>query len=389
MGPEAAAAAPYGGGGGGRGGGAPPAAAGRPVDLGGPESVAAGGPGEWKGGVGGAHSMQEVDLGGVLDSVAADGRGGGGKGGPEGEGEPADRWAACYLCWVFLGMGILFPWNAFITAVDYFGLLYPIRQVDRWFSVVYMAPNLVTEVVMVRFGQRVRAGTRVQVGFWAFAVALLVIPIIDAAGIEQDTAGAAVGGWSFIVTLAAVALTGAADAVAQGSLFGMAANLPGRYTSALCTGTAVSGVVVNICRMVTKAAFPQDAHGQMVSSYIYFGIAITVCFACVYIFTAVLPRLPVMLWHTLRRRAEAEEGAGRGGSALAMEMTSLRGPGADSSSGHHPVGASVTSRSIEMASVKRAELADAHAAGNMSALDQLRVFKKIWVYPVCLCFVYW
>ena len=197
------------------------------------------------------------------------------------------------------------------------------------------------------------------------------------------------GGWSFIVTLVAVALTGAADAVAQGSLFGMAANLPGRYTSALCTGTAVSGVVVNICRMVTKAAFPQDAHGQMVSSYIYFGIAITVCFACVYIFTAVLPRLPVMLWHTLRRRAEAEEGAARGGSALAMEMTSLRGPGADSSSGHHPVGASVTSRSIEMASVKRAELADAPAAANMSALDQLRVFRKIWVYPVCLCFVYW
>ena len=340
----------------------------------------------WKGGVGGAHSMQQVDLGGVLDSVAADGPGGGGKGGPEAEEEPADRWAACYLCWVFLGMGILFPWNAFITAVDYFGLLYPGRQVDRWFSVVYMAPNLVTEVVMVRFGQRVRAGTRVQVGFGAFAAALLVIPIIDAAGIEQDAAGAAVGGWSFIVTLAAVALTGAADAVAQGSLFGMAANLPGRYTSALCTGTAVSGVVVNICRMVTKAAFPQDEHGQMVSSYIYFGIAITVCFACVYIFTAVLPRLPVMLWHTLRHRAEAGEEAAGGGSA--MEMTSLRGPGADSS-GHHPVGASVTSRSIEMASVKRAELADAHAAANMSTMDQWRVFKKIWVYPVCLCFVYW
>jgi equilibrative nucleoside transporter 1/2/3 len=35
-----------------------------------------------------------------------------------------------WICFV-LGAGILFPWNAYITAVDYFEVLYPGRHIDR------------------------------------------------------------------------------------------------------------------------------------------------------------------------------------------------------------------------------------------------------------------
>ena len=118
----------------------------------------------------------------------------------------------------------------------------------------YFFPNVVTSIVVVRFGQRLRTSTRLHIGFWIFAVCLIIIPLIDGAGIQQDATGAAIGSWSWYVTLVTAGLTGCADAIAQGSLFGMAANMPERYTAAGFTGTAASGVIAQLVRIITNIA---------------------------------------------------------------------------------------------------------------------------------------
>ena len=58
------------------------------------------------------------------------------------EDAPEDHKNVAYWSCVALGAGILFPWNAWITAVDYFEMTYPGRHVDRVFPVLYFFPNV-------------------------------------------------------------------------------------------------------------------------------------------------------------------------------------------------------------------------------------------------------
>lgn len=54
-----------------------------------------------------------------------------------------------YFIFFLLGTGFLLPWNAFITATDYFALLYPSQHVDTVFSVAYMIPNVTLLLLLV------------------------------------------------------------------------------------------------------------------------------------------------------------------------------------------------------------------------------------------------
>ena len=131
--------------------------------------------------------------------------------------------------------------------MDYFGSesMYPDAHVDRLFGVLYFIPNLCALPLVLRFGHVVSPRWRVRVGYFAFLVALVA--------------------QALVVGLAplclCVALTGVADALAQGSLFGVVAPMPERYTQALMGGTSVAGLVVSLLRLVTKAAFPANDSG--------------------------------------------------------------------------------------------------------------------------------
>ena len=58
------------------------------------------------------------------------------------EDPPPDKGHVAYLTFFWLGAGFLFPWNAFITGIDYFASLYPESHIDYVFSVSYMLPNM-------------------------------------------------------------------------------------------------------------------------------------------------------------------------------------------------------------------------------------------------------
>ena len=51
---------------------------------------------------------------------------GGGGGSSGGSGKRACTWDAAYLCYLLLGAGTLIPWNALITAADYWEARYPV-----------------------------------------------------------------------------------------------------------------------------------------------------------------------------------------------------------------------------------------------------------------------
>lgn len=138
---------------------------------------------------------------------------------------PQDVGDRAYWMCFYLGAGILFPWNAYITAVDYFEMLYPGRHIDRVFGVLYFIPNLSTLPLVLRFGHLVSARARVRFGYAMFLLCLIV-PSIHAGGLG--------------LLCIAVMLTGVADASAQGSLFGAIGPMPEKYTQALMGGTSFS-----------------------------------------------------------------------------------------------------------------------------------------------------
>ena len=215
-----------------------------------------------------------------------------------GSSPPEDRRGFVYRACFFLGAGILFPWNSYITAVDYFERVHPGKHVDRVFGVLYFLPNLLMLVLVLRFGNLVPPGARVRLGFCLFLLCLLVPAFTSNLGI----------------LCAGIALNGMADALAQGSLFAQVASMPETYTQALMGGTSLSGLIVSVLRAVTKASFPSTDSGAAASASTYFVAAALWVLACLVLYGE-LERSEVFRWHVARaaRASALREGTREGG----------------------------------------------------------------------------
>ncbi|CAO2187400.1 unnamed protein product [Urochloa humidicola] len=241
---------------------------------------------------------------------------------PSSPAPPADRLGLGYLIFFTLGAGFLLPWNAFITAVDYFAFLYPGAPVDRVFSVAYMLSCLLPLLLIVLCFPKSSAPARINTGLALFTLALLVVPAMDAAYVKGRPGlyGA------FDVTVAATVLCGVADALVQGGVIGFAGELPERYMQAVVAGTAASGVLVSAMRVFTKALYPQDAHGLRQSAILYFIVGIVVMILCIVCYN-VADKLPVVVYYkNIKKRAQkAEVGGGMTGPAWRSTLWSIVG----------------------------------------------------------------
>ncbi|KAL6274833.1 hypothetical protein ACE6H2_025525 [Prunus campanulata] len=223
----------------------------------------------------------------------------GGVKGLEYQAEPRDAYKIAYIIHFLLGAGNLLPWNAFITAVDYFGHLYPTKHVEKVFSVAYMSSSVVVLVVMMSWGswwEKMSPRLRLNLGFSLFILSLIVAPVTDwfwysTTGSSSGRANAGYG-----VTVASVVVCGLADGLVGGSLMGSAGKLPKKYMQAVFAGTASSGVIISLLRISTKAMLPQTPKGLRTSAHLYFMVS-TVFLLCCIIGCNLLYRLTVMQEH--------------------------------------------------------------------------------------------
>ncbi|KAI3775446.1 hypothetical protein L1987_50022 [Smallanthus sonchifolius] len=203
---------------------------------------------------------------------------------------PKDTYKIAYIIHFLLGAGNLLPWNALITATDYFGHLYPDKHVEKVFSVAYMSSTLLILIVMINwsnFSRLVSFQVRMNIGFTMFVVSLMVSPTIDWACWHEKSTSA------FYVVVASVVICGLADGLIGGSLIGSAGKLPKEYMQAVFAGTASSGILVSFLRIITKASLPHDPEGLKKSAHLYFLVSTVImlfCMAC----CTLLYKLPVM-----------------------------------------------------------------------------------------------
>ncbi|KAG9455766.1 hypothetical protein H6P81_000274 [Aristolochia fimbriata] len=209
--------------------------------------------------------------------------------------EPRDSYNLAYLIHFVLGASNLLPWNAFITAVDYFGYLYPGKHVNKVFSVAYMSSSLLLLLVLIcsrKYSRKPGVKLRMNLGFSLFVFSLLTIPIMDWACQSNDKR------WdkAYTVTVVVVGICGLADGLIGGTLIGSVGKLPKRYMQATFVGTASSGVLLSFLRLITKASVPQTPRGLRTSAHIYFIVSIIIVQSCI-VFNNILDRLPVIQYH--------------------------------------------------------------------------------------------
>lgn len=153
---------------------------------------------------------------------------------------PKDTFHIAYIIYFTLGTGYLLPWNAFITAVDYFTYLYPDVMVDRIFAIVYMIVGLICLLLIVAFADKTSSFVRINVGMFLFVVALVTVPLMDVFYVDGRVG--VYGG--FAVTVCLTGICGIGDALVQGGVIGSAGELPERYMQATVAGTAASGILL-------------------------------------------------------------------------------------------------------------------------------------------------
>ncbi|KAK6151772.1 hypothetical protein DH2020_014407 [Rehmannia glutinosa] len=171
-----------------------------------------------------------------------------------------DTYKIAYVVHFFLGAGNLLPWNALITAVDYFGYLYPDRHVEKVFSVVYMASSLLVLVMLLsRRNNLVGLRLRMNLGFCMFVVSLMATPIMHWAWDKNEYSKMMMMGSNkaYYMVVGSVLVCGLADGLIGGSLIGTAGKLPKQYMQAVFAGTASSGFLAeNIKSNLLKDWYP-------------------------------------------------------------------------------------------------------------------------------------
>lgn len=113
-----------------------------------------------------------------------------------------------------------------------------------------------------------------------FFLLFLSIPLLDLLFIRNNEGTST----SLAVTIALVAFAGVVQSVVQGSMYGVAGELPELYTIALSGGSAAGGLLISFLGLGTKAILPNTPSGLRWSTYLFFAVACALVILCLFCF---------------------------------------------------------------------------------------------------------
>jgi equilibrative nucleoside transporter 1/2/3 len=109
-----------------------------------------------------------------------------------------------YWAFVLLGAASVFPWNAYISAPDYWAQLFGAQaNIEFYYAVCYMAPEFVSVLFMTLAARQAQFLRCIAAGFVINAALLVLVPVVD--NLSVVSVSAKLG-----VTYGAIAVTGTA-----------------------------------------------------------------------------------------------------------------------------------------------------------------------------------
>ncbi|KAG2394231.1 hypothetical protein C9374_003995 [Naegleria lovaniensis] len=205
---------------------------------------------------------------------------------------PNDKLNLLYWIFVLQGAGVLFPWNSFISAPDYFNRLYG-DSAMMYFSVAYSVPNLLGLLAMIQFGNRISHGWKVIPAYVLTLLILICVPLLGFFHVDTNV--------GFILTMTLIVLSALCNCALQAGIFGLASMLPTKYVQAVMIGCGLAGIVCSLIRILTKIIIEQN-HARVSllrmtnSTATYFFVCAFVVLMCIVTFVIVLKH-PVTQHH--------------------------------------------------------------------------------------------
>lgn len=227
------------------------------------------------------------------------------------------KWTA-YVIFTILGIGNLLPWNAFVTAANYYGNQFcgtPFESsFESYFSIIYTVAQPFGLLLNIYYHNLISIQSLIFYPLIIYALVFFIITALVAMPSIEPYA-------LFSVTMLANFVCGVVGSIMNGGMFAMAGMLPSSYTAGIMNGQAAAGLIVALVSTVTVAVNPsncddadddaddgQCSHSDKVDygALAYFIIACMTLVVCVWLYL-VLVRLPFiaanmdMLADTMRR----------------------------------------------------------------------------------------
>ncbi|XP_052772139.1 equilibrative nucleoside transporter 1-like [Mya arenaria] len=200
---------------------------------------------------------------------------------------PPDRYRMVFIIFLIHGVGILMPWNMFITAKSYFQD-YKLNTEESkdsvyrsefmfYLGIVSQVSNAIISFINTFFQFGGQASTR-RIAIALFMMVIIFIFTVILAMIDTS----AIPLTFFILTMVSASLLNCCAGVYQNSTFGQAAILPMKYINAIVLGTNLSGIFTSVINVLSIASSPNPR----TAAVYYFIVAIVtllVAFDCYFL----------------------------------------------------------------------------------------------------------
>ena len=225
--------------------------------------------------------------------------------------------STAYRIFFFLGLGNLFPWNAFISVPAYFGNrfcgTYIENTFENFFALAYNLFQTFGLILTVVYAQNWSLDAKVVYPLVVYTVIFALTSALTLVFIDANS--------FFAITLTGVSLSGFCSSLNSAGLFSMAANFPFEYTGALMNGQGLAGFTISLSSLLTSWAGQsidvcssddddknEDCENIInYSALAYFTIATVVLFLNIFSFVA-LKNLSISKYY-LNRAGNSEQAA--------------------------------------------------------------------------------
>lgn len=210
------------------------------------------------------------------------------------------KYTAIVVCWL-LGNGCLFSWNSMLTIQDYYVYLFPQYHPSRVLTLVYQPFAFITLAVLTYNEAKINTRQRNLFGYILFFISSLLVLILDLATSGKGGLG------TFIGICVISGAFGVADAHVQGGMVGDLSLMRPEFVQSFLAGSAASGVLTSMLRLITKAAFEHTKNGLRKGAILFFAISSFFELLCVLLYAYAFPKLPVVKFYRAKAASEGSK----------------------------------------------------------------------------------
>ena len=211
---------------------------------------------------------------------------------------PEDKGHVIYIIFFIQGIGMLLPWNFFITAKSYFSYKFTENaslqdRFENAFALAAMIPGVLSLGFNIYLTGRISRNKRLVTSLLIMFVMFVATTVLVKVDTEDNPK------MFFGITVATCILLNLATGIFQGTIFGVAGIVGQRYMQAIMSGQATAGIFAAVADLATKLANPNYDKEPTTSALIYFIIASTFIIITS-IAWSVLQKLPRMQFYFRR-----------------------------------------------------------------------------------------